>query len=62
MRMLSDGTERLATDSEVSRVRRGIADASPPAPPADAAAGAEERCGGAAGACKHEVGTGPHPD
>ena len=56
MRMLSDGTERPATDSEVSRVRCGIAGASPLAPPAGAAAGAEERCAGAAGACKHEVG------
>ena len=56
VRMLSDGTERPATDSEVSRVRRGITDASPPAAPAGAASGAEERCAGAAGACKHEVG------
>lgn len=60
MRMLSDGTERPATDSEVSRVRRSITDASPQAPSAGAAAGAEERCAGAAGACKHEVGVRPH--
>ncbi|KAK9839324.1 hypothetical protein WJX81_008143 [Elliptochloris bilobata] len=56
VRMLSDGTERPATDSEVSRVRHGIADASPQAPAANAAAEADADGAGAAGPSNQAVG------